>query len=209
MRHKAPHILAALGPRLAARALAAAPGAFAVAADLRRESSRLEAALATEAEAEALSHSTTGDAIEARDTLQQVIVALQPAPGRLVAVQDVALEAALRPAFDAWADPYAPDTTGAAELDALARIAHHHDAPAAATVAAAVTAMHAAGTAHDHAASARAQAIAERVAAEKEWQRAFDALLAVVPAGVRSELVAAVSETTPSEPDPTDAWFAE
>ena len=162
----------------------AAAAAFAIAHGLsdlpqlgrmRAASAELKAALANEQRAEARDRDAEARAVVAQEDL---LAAFRP---RLEEAAMAGLRAGLQPALAAWADPYATDATGRAQLEAVrSQLGSAPPGLAAETadLGAVVDAMEAAGTARDRAHQERRQAIALRVAARRRWNASVELILA-------------------------------
>lgn len=180
---------------LARDAVARSPDAFAAAGALRAASEALRAALDAEEIAEGGDGAAHAAWRQAHTRMVSAAEAVHAEYGPL---------SRLRKLVVLWTDPYAPDATGAAVLDALE--AACGDAPACRPLRAAIAQVRATGRAVDAAEAARAEAISNRVARTRDWRAAAEALLAVAPLA-DSGTLAALSAV--AAPDPALDWFEE
>jgi hypothetical protein len=200
-----PATLADAGPALASAALASGAsdsGAFRAAAALRAASGELARAARDEAGAEA---ATAALQLRFRATQELLVAAVDRARA---ASLDPATRAALTDGVTRWLDPYAIDAAGEAVLapwaDALRALPAIHQRDLE-PVLQAIAAAREAGRAWDRADPRRAAAIASRVATQRSWVAALEALVTQVGPGGWLEALPLGAPAI----DPTDDWFAD
>ena len=201
----APSTLADAGPALATAALtsgASDSGAFRAATALRAASRELAQAARDEAGAEA---ATAALQLRFRATQELLVAAVDRARAGTL---DPEARSALTDGVTRWLDPYAIDAAGEAVLapwaEALRALPPVHQ-PDLEPVLQAIEAARAAGRAWDRADPRRAAAIATRVATQRSWAAALEALVSRVGPGAWLD---ALNEAAPAA-DPADDWFAD
>ena len=186
-------------------------GAVSVAVDferlrgLRLRCDALDRALEHEARADTADEAAEAQAVAAQ---QRLLDAVRP---RLEDVVMATFRAELRSLVDVWADPYAQDATG---REQLARVHHRlSDGPsqharAMGELRQVVEAMERAGLDRDDAHRRRLGAIAVRVEARQQADKALLELLAILkPAVVLAWLEQL--DTEPARAAPEDTWFVD
>ena len=172
---------------------------------VRTAAAELTSALDQEMRAEARDRAAEARAVQAQADL---LAAFRP---RLEEASMASLRGRLQPALAAWADPYATDATGRAELAVVRRQLADASADLACGAAAlhrVVDAMEAAGADRDHAHRRRLDAIAVRLEVRRRWNVAVDALLADLDDGVVGGWLSGLDDQ-PAAGFAEDDWFEE